>query len=310
MVSYQFKPWECRGARRVACDFMEAPVSPHPPCTVAPTSPVCPSRPFFPSTTMSPSSLLPVLTLPNPLVLLPTARIQLSLDETVGTRLIELVQRSEVQLVIGTVPCTSPTTIHPWGTAARVVRVVRPISRSSQRVYHVTLHGLSRIHFPDTTSGTFAPNELIELRAEYPPADGPPSPETIAPFRTAASKLLDSLAQDATQQSRRDVYVKISHMIEEVSDDRAPWLADVIVAGINKIEYADKLGEFQAFDHPAMVWSGCGRRGVIRQVLRTHTPCHRVPISRRFGRPPPACHGAFRQTGFDHRGDEEDRAVY
>ncbi|RPD60762.1 ATP-dependent protease La [Lentinus tigrinus ALCF2SS1-6] len=190
---------------------------------------------------MSRSTLLPVLTLPNPLVLLPTARIQLSLDEAVGTRLIELVQRSEVQLVIGTVPCTSPTTIHQWGTAARVVRVVRPISRSSQRVYHVTLHGLSRIHYPDTSSGPFAPNELIELQAEYPPADGPPSPESIAPFRAAASKLLDSLAQDATQQSRRDVYVKISHMIEEVSDDRAPWMADIIVAGINKIEYADKL---------------------------------------------------------------------
>ncbi|KAI0717733.1 ATP-dependent protease La [Cerioporus squamosus] len=192
------------------------------------------------------STLLPVLTLPNPLVLLPTARIQLSLDEAVGTHLIELVQRSEVQLVIGTVPCTSPTTIHPWGTAARVVRVVRPISRSTQRVYHVTLHGLSRIHFPDTTSGPFAPNELIELRAEYPPADGPPSPESIAPFRAAASKLLDSLAQDATQQSRRDVYVKISHMIEEVSDDRAPWMADVIVAGINKVEYQDKLDYLSA----------------------------------------------------------------
>ena len=66
MVSYQFKPWECRGARRVACDFMEAPVSPHPPCTVAPTSPVCPSRPFFLSTTMSPSSLLPVPGPSNP----------------------------------------------------------------------------------------------------------------------------------------------------------------------------------------------------------------------------------------------------
>ncbi|TFK82017.1 ATP-dependent protease La [Polyporus arcularius HHB13444] len=195
---------------------------------------------------MSRSTLLPVLTLPNPTVLLPTARIQLSLDEDVGTRLIELVQRSEVQLVIGTVPCTSPTTIHPWGTAARVVRVVRPISRASQRVYHVTLHGLSRIHFPDTTPGPFAPNELIELRAEYPPADGPPSPESIAPFRAAASKLLDSLAQDATQQSRRDVYVKISHMIEEVSDDRAPWMADVIVAGINKVEYADKLAYLSA----------------------------------------------------------------
>lgn len=215
---------------------------------------------------MPTSTVLPVLTLPNPTVLLPTARLQLSLDEDVGTRLIELVQRSEVQLVIGTVPCTSPSTIHSWGTAARVVRVVRPISRSSQRMYHVTLHGLSRIHYPDTDSvGPANPNELIELRAEYPKADGTPSPETVAPFRAAASKLLDSLAQDATQQSRRDVYVKISHMIEEVSDDRAPWMADVIVAGINKVEYADKLGEFSlplSWEHHGLAKiSRCGHRG-------------------------------------------------
>ena len=197
---------------------------------------------------MPTSTLIPVLTLPYPLVLLPTARIQLPLDEAVGTRLIELVQRSDVQPVIGTVPCTSSSTIHSWGTAARVVRIVRPISQSSKRLYHVTLHGLSRIHFPDTKSqAPFSPSELIELTAEYPKADGPPSQETIVPFRAAASKLLESLAQDTTQQSRRDVYVKISHMIEEVSDDRAPWMADVIVAGINKVEYEDKLGESFVF---------------------------------------------------------------
>ncbi|KAI0759131.1 ATP-dependent protease La [Fomes fomentarius] len=191
---------------------------------------------------MSGSTTLPVLTLPNPLVLLPTARLQFSLDEAVGTRLINLVQQSDVQLVIGTVPCISPSVLHPWGTAARVVRIVRPITRSPKRIYHVTLHGLSRIYYPDLKSASEVDaNELIELSAEYPKPDGPPSPEVIAPFRAAASKLLDSLAQDVTQQSRRDVYVKISHMIEEVSDDRAPWMADVIVAGINKVEYNDKL---------------------------------------------------------------------
>ncbi|TBU30927.1 ATP-dependent protease La [Dichomitus squalens] len=193
------------------------------------------------------STLIPVLTLPHPVVLLPTARIQLPLDEATGTRLIELVQRSDVQPVVGTVPCTSSSTIHSWGTAARVVRIVRPISQSSKRLYHVTLHGLSRIHFPDTKSqAPFSPNELIELKAEYPKADGPSSQEIIMPFRAAASKLLESLAQDATQQSRRDVYVKISHMIEEVSDDRAPWMADVIIASINKLEYEDKLDYLSA----------------------------------------------------------------
>ena len=215
------------------------------PCSKA----ACPcqnSSPFLPfsSTTMSNSATLPVLTLPQPLVLLPTARVQVPLDDATGTRLIELVQRSETQLVIGTVPYSSSSSVHPWGTAARVVRIVRPLSKSPQRLYHVTLHGLSRIYFPDTKSqAPFAPSDLIELKAEYPKPDGPPTPETVAPFRAAASKLLEGLAQDATQQSRKDVYAKISQMMEEVSDDRTPWMADVIVAGINKVEYDDKLGE-------------------------------------------------------------------
>ncbi|KAI1790585.1 ATP-dependent protease La [Ganoderma leucocontextum] len=188
------------------------------------------------------AALLPVLTLPHPLVLLPTARIQLSLDDATGTRLIDLVQRSEVQLVIGTVPCTSSSTVHPWGTAARVVRIVRPISKSPQRLYHVTLHGLSRIYLPDTKSqAPFNSRDLIELKAEYPKTDAQPTQEIVASFRAAASKLLESLAQDATQQSRKEVYVKIAQMMEEVSDDRTPWMADVIVAGINKVEYDDKL---------------------------------------------------------------------
>ncbi len=221
---------------------------------------------------MSGSTTLPVLTLPNPLVLLPTARLQLSLDEAVGTRLIDLVQRSDVQLVIGTVPCISPSVLHPSGTAARVVRIVRPISRSPKRIYHVTLHGLSRIYYPDVKSASEVDaNELIEVRAEYPKPDGPPSSEVIAPFRAAASKLLDSLAQDVTQQSRRDVYIKISHMIEEVSDDRAPWMADVIVAVINKIEYNDKLGEFSIL-HSMLQSYGilprCGDRECMQRLRR------------------------------------------
>ncbi|KAH9929865.1 uncharacterized protein BXZ73DRAFT_47826 [Epithele typhae] len=35
-------------------------------------------------------------------------------------------------------------------------------------------------------------------------------------------------------------------MIEEVSDDKTPWMADVIVAGINKVEYDDKLAYLAA----------------------------------------------------------------
>ncbi|KAI0776816.1 ATP-dependent protease La [Trametes elegans] len=196
---------------------------------------------------MAGSTLIPVLTLPQPLVLLPTARLQTFLDEPAGLKLVELVQRSEAQLVIGTVPCTSTSEVHSWGTGARIVRVVRTVSRSSDKAFQVTLHGLSRLHYPDTQSGApFAPNDLVELVAERPKSDDHPSQAAVATFRAAATKLLEHLAQDTNQQSRRDVYVKISHMLEEVSNDRTPWMADVIVAGINKLDYNDKLAYLSA----------------------------------------------------------------
>lgn len=193
---------------------------------------------------MAGSSSIPVLTLPQPLVLLPTARLQLFLEEHVGLKLVDLVQHSGAHLVIGTAPCASSYEVHSWGTGARVVRVVRTVSRSPDKAYQVTLHGLSRLHYPDPQSGgPFRPNDLVELNVERPEADVPPSQEAVAAFRTAATKLLEHLARDANHQSRRDVYVKISHMLEEVSDDRTPWMADVIVAGINKLDYNDKLSE-------------------------------------------------------------------
>ncbi|KAI0370857.1 ATP-dependent protease La [Pilatotrama ljubarskyi] len=196
---------------------------------------------------MAGATLIPVLTLPQPLVLLPTARIQTFLDEEAGLKLVELVQRSDSQLVIGTVPCTSTSEVYSWGTGARIVRVVRTVARSSGKAFQVTLHGLTRLHYPDTHSGApFSPNDLVEFVAERPKADGPPSQEAVAAFRAAATKLLEHLAQDTNQQSRRDVYVKISHMLEEVSDDRTPWMADVIVAGINKLDYNDKLAYLSA----------------------------------------------------------------
>ncbi|KAI8972556.1 ATP-dependent protease La [Trametes punicea] len=186
--------------------------------------------------TMAVSNIIPVLTLPEPTVLLPTARIQTFLDELAGLKLVELVQRSEAQLVIGTVPCTSTSEVYSWGTSARIVRVVRTAARASDKAFQVTLH----------VWGPYSPNGLIELSAERPNPGGPPSQEAVAAFRAAAAKLLDHLARDSLQESRRDVYLKISRMLDEVSDDRTPWMADVIVAGINKLDYNDKLAYLSA----------------------------------------------------------------
>ena len=73
--------------------------------------------------------------------------------------------------------------------------------------------------------------------------EGKPNSENVIKFKTAALRLLDFLAKDTTQQSKRDTYNKVASMIEEVTEQRAPWMADVMVANING-EYADKLGAF------------------------------------------------------------------
>ncbi|KAH9915966.1 uncharacterized protein BXZ73DRAFT_106033 [Epithele typhae] len=172
------------------------------------------------------------------------------------------------QHTVGTVPISTSNSLHSWG---------------SRR--------LSRIHLPDLdpTPVGVGPNELLELVVDFPAQDGCPSHEAIGPFKSAASKLLDYITQDANQQSRRDVYLNISHMIEEVSDDKTPWMADVIVAGINKVEYDDKLAYLAAagpdqrlrratelFIKQASI-SGSVEHGVIR-----YTYDEKIHIARKF----------------------------
>ena len=61
-------------------------------------------------------------------------------------------------------------------------------------------------------------------------------------FKSAALRLLDRLAKNAIgQSSRTDAWSKLSGMIEETSEARAAWMADVLVTAVNG-EYADKLG--------------------------------------------------------------------
>lgn len=75
---------------------------------------------------------------------------------------------------------------------------------------------------------------------EYPPTDRVPSRESVDTFKVAALRLLDRLAKDASQLSRKEGWMKVSGMVEEISDARAAWMADVMVAAVNG-EYSDKL---------------------------------------------------------------------
>ena len=78
---------------------------------------------------------------------------------------------------------------------------------------------------------------------EYPPPEKVPSPEAVDKFKQSALRLLDRLAKDSPQQSRKEGYIKIAGMLDDIADARTPWMADVLVGSVNG-EYGDKLGEY------------------------------------------------------------------
>jgi ATP-dependent Lon protease len=79
---------------------------------------------------------------------------------------------------------------------------------------------------------------------EYPPSEKVPSPDAVDRFKQSALRLLDRLANDAGQQSRKEGYHKIANMLDDISNARTPWMADVLIGSVNS-EYADKLGELR-----------------------------------------------------------------
>ena len=213
------------------------------------------------------ASKLPLLALPHPLLLLPASRFTMPVHRHVGEAMLALIEESDALPVVAAVPVTSPTTDpydpnshHPepmlaeWGTAARVLRIVRPPTRSSRQPYLVSLHGLTRVRI-GTSKSVIVPlpasewiNTLVHHEVEYPPTERVPSREAVDKFKYSATRLLDRLAKDSVQHAKRDGYVKIAAMLEDVTDARAPWMADVLVGTING-EYVDKLGEW--------VWRPC-----------------------------------------------------
>ena len=202
-------------------------------------------------TTMSstPSgSTLPVLALPHPLILLPTGRITLPVSKTVGEALLSLVRESDEQPLVAAVPQTAPeASLYQWGTAARIIRLIRPATGNVKHHYLLSLNGITRVRVLDSGPDLPVVNSGIVYRqVEYPNNAGTPTSESIVKFKASALKLLEQLAKDTTQQTKRDSYNKVAAMVEEVSTTRAAWMADVMVSSING-EYADKLGEYLVF---------------------------------------------------------------
>ncbi|RDB23965.1 Lon protease 2, peroxisomal [Hypsizygus marmoreus] len=196
------------------------------------------------------SSKLPVLALPHPLILLPTSRFTMPVSQQIGEAILALIDESDALPVIAAVPVTNPSSdnstpvLAEWGTAARVLRLIKPTLRNPRQPYLISLHGLTRIRLIASNDVTSLPPELQEDLTlhdiEYPPTERTPSRETVDKFKYSALRLLDRLARDAPQQARKDSYNKVAGMLEDITNSRAPWMADVLIGSING-EYNDKL---------------------------------------------------------------------
>lgn len=209
---------------------------------------------------------LAVIPLAHPVILLPAARVTVSVSRNLGEHLLALFDESEAQPVVAAVPLiTNQTTdnhnhktdsnpvLSEWATAARVIRIVRPPPRNPRHPFFVTLQGLSRIHLthPATqpakpfAAGTYLDSLLTHTVEYLDDADSElPTHENVEVFKAASLRLLDRLAKDALQPTKRDAWVKVAAMVEDVEEHRAAWLADVLVAAVNG-EYEDKMGECQ-----------------------------------------------------------------
>ncbi|KAJ7493431.1 ATP-dependent protease La [Mycena galericulata] len=188
------------------------------------------------------SSKLPVLALPHPTILLPASRITLPVSNDVGEALVALIEESDALPVVAAVPVASDTNLTAqaeFGTAARILRLVRPPGRNSRQSYLLTLHGLTRVRLL-TPYISDPDNAFVPYDIQYPPTEHVPSRKVVDAFKQSALRLLDRLARDSAQQIRRDGYHKIAAMLEDITDARAAWMADILVGTVNA-SFADKL---------------------------------------------------------------------
>ena len=124
-----------------------------------------------------------------------------------------------------------------------MIRLLKP-PRNPKQPYLLSLQGITRVYLKTPLKLSVTADSLIEHPVEYPRigSDAVPSRESVEVFKSVALRLLDRLAKNApVQSSRTDSWLKLSGMIEETSEARAAWMADVLVTAVNG-EYADKLG--------------------------------------------------------------------
>ena len=130
------------------------------------------------------------------------------------------------------------------------------VRRASTRDYLVTLHGLTRVKLlgptPSHRSQPFTTLSLhtISYASASPPDSEQIDPASLANFKQSALTLLDRLARDPAQKVRREAYIKISEMLDDLdlhsssseSVSRAAWMADTLVGSVVN-DYNDRLGK-------------------------------------------------------------------
>ncbi|KAF8487020.1 ATP-dependent protease La [Russula ochroleuca] len=191
-------------------------------------------------------SRLPLIPLPYPLILLPSARLTFPIPSIQADALIRLFDSSVANPVLAAVPFVQhegTTTLNEWGVTARIARFVRPRAHSDEP-FLLTLTGITRIRLTSTSTSTSdASPPLSHVTVVHPPPDAhsPPASDIVQEFKTAAIRLLERYAQDASQSVRkRESWARIAHVVDETGQSKAAALADAIVSVVGA-EHPDKL---------------------------------------------------------------------
>src|ERR1700678_478045 len=116
------------------------------------------------------TSKLSVLALTYPLILLPASRSTLPVSKEIGEMLLSIIEGSDALPIVAAIPLTAPSTsnvvdppLSEWGTAARVLRLVKPPARNPRQPYIVTLHGLTRVRLIHMSKSNLPLDDLLHM---------------------------------------------------------------------------------------------------------------------------------------------------
>lgn len=223
------------------------------------------------------STVLHVLALPHPYVLLPGNRLTILIPRETGDELLALIEECEETEVeghnrkpflIAVLPSIQPqppnsVSNSEWATAARVLRLVNPppehslVPGAPNTSYLLSLQGLTRIKLLGPSKNTPKSfTALLPYTVSHASASDSEQlePETLIKFKQSAIALLDRLTRYSVQSAKRDAYIKLADLLNDLdvhsssseSLSRAAWVADVLVGNVVR-DYDDKLGQLSYF---------------------------------------------------------------